>query len=81
MTEKRFHKAYCCGDTGVIDKLENDIRMNIDAKHKERKGKLNISLKVTRKAVEEVVSLYNNNSDDTTTFKEAEIWIFIMSEY
>lgn len=24
MTEKRFHKAYCCGDTGVIDGLENE---------------------------------------------------------
>lgn len=44
-----------------IDKLENDIRMNIDAKHKERKGKLNISLKATKKDVEEVVSLYNND--------------------
>ena len=24
MTEKRFYKAYCCGDTGVVDKLENE---------------------------------------------------------
>ena len=23
MTE-RFHKAYCCGDTGVVDELENE---------------------------------------------------------
>lgn len=24
MTEKRFHKAYCCGDTGVVDKVKNE---------------------------------------------------------
>ena len=24
MSEKRFRKAYCCGDTGVVDKLEDD---------------------------------------------------------
>lgn len=24
MIENRFYKAYCCGDTGVVDKLENE---------------------------------------------------------
>lgn len=55
-----------------IHNLEKEVRLSIDAKHKERKGKLSISIKASNKSVEEVIRLYNKDIEDAKKIQNNE---------